>query len=73
MKKSIDKDELIFCINCVKSGYDSYFTDGPEKIKQLIEDIFDIKVDLQDVIDLYDVNIVEEEEVRLLYKEFGYD
>lgn len=73
MKKNIDKDELIFCINCIKSGYDSYFTDGPEKVKQLIEEVFDIKVDLQDVIDLYDVNIIEEEESRILYRELGYD
>ena len=70
---TLTKDELIFCINCIKGYHQTQFVDTPEKVKQLIEDIYEIKVKLSDVEDVFDIPIIDEEESMLLYKEMGYD
>jgi len=70
---TLSKDELIFCVNCIKDYHKYEFVDTPEKVKQLIEDIYEVKVKLEDIQDVFDVPIIDEEESMLLYSELGYD
>ena len=39
------KDEIVFCINCIKSVYPGIWSDTPEKVKSLINDVYDVKID----------------------------
>ena len=66
------KDELVFCINCVKSVYPGLWSDTPEKVKQLIEDVYDENVLLSDVIELFKERIIEEDEYDIMFKNHGY-
>ena len=66
------KDELIFCINCIKSVYPGIWSDTPEKVKDLIQDVYDDDVDIKDVQELYDERIVEQDDYELTFKNYGY-
>ena len=66
------KDELVFCINCIKSVYPGIWSDTPEKVKDLIQDVYDDDVDIKDVQELYDERIVEQDDYELTFKNYGY-
>ena len=66
------KDELIFCINCIKSVYPGIWSDTPEKVKDLIQDVYDDDVDIKEVQELYDERIVEQDDYELTFKNYGY-
>jgi hypothetical protein len=62
------KDEIIFCINCIKSIYPGIWSDSPEKIKNLIKDVYDEDVDINEVRRLYNDLISTEDDFELIYK-----
>jgi hypothetical protein len=62
------KDEIIFCINCIKSIYPGIWSDSPEKIKNLIKDVYDEDVDVNEVRRLYNDLISTEDDFELIYK-----
>jgi hypothetical protein len=62
------KDEIIFCINCIKSIYPGIWSDSPEKIKDLIKDVYDEDVDVNEVRRLYNDLICTEDDFELIYK-----
>jgi hypothetical protein len=62
------KDEIIFCINCIKSIYPGIWSDNPEKIKNLIKDVYDEDVDVNEVRRLYNDLISTEDDFELIYK-----
>jgi hypothetical protein len=62
------KDEIIFCINCIKSIYPGIWSDSPEKIKNLIKDVYDEDVDVNEVRRLYNDLISTENDFELIYK-----
>jgi len=64
------KDELLFCVNCVRSAYPGIYSDSPDKVKQLIEDIYEKDVDVNMIIELFDQMFIEEDEAAFIYKEF---
>jgi hypothetical protein len=64
------EDELLFCIECIRSAYPGVLTDSPDKVQKLIEDIFDKKVDMNMITELYDNRLIEEDEAAFIYKDF---
>jgi len=66
------KDELIFCINCIKSIYPGIWSDTPEKIRDLISDVYEIEVELSHVKELYDERIIEDSDYELMFKHNAY-
>jgi len=66
------KDELVFCINCIKSVYPGIWSDTPEKVRDLIQDVYDDDVDIKDVQELYGERIVEQDDYELTFKNYGY-
>lgn len=66
------KDELVFCINCIKSVYPGIWSDTPQKVRDLIQDVYDDDVDIGDVQELYDERIVEQDDYELTFKNYGY-
>ena len=56
------KDELVFCINCIRSVYPGIWSNTPEKVKQLINDVYEVDVELSQVEELYNERIIEEDE-----------
>jgi hypothetical protein len=66
------KDELVFCINCIRSVYPGIWSDTPDKVKNLINDVYDVDVELKQVEELYDERILEQDEYDLIFKNNGY-
>lgn len=66
------KDELVFCINCIRSVYPGIWSDTPEKVRQLINDVYEDDVELSQVQELYDERIIEQDEYELMFKHNGY-
>lgn len=66
------KDELVFCINCIKSVYPGIWSNTPEKVKQLINDVYEVDVELSQVEELYNERIIEEDDYDLMFKNNGY-
>jgi len=61
------KDEIIFCINCITSIYPGIWSDTPEKVKNLIEDVYEENVELNMIEELFNERIIEEDEWALRY------
>jgi len=66
------KDELVFCINCIRSVYPGLWSDTPEKVRQLINDVYEVDVELSQVEELYNERIIEDDEYELMFKHNGY-
>ena len=66
------KDELIFCINCAKSIFPGMWSDTPEKVRQLLIDVYEEDISLADVEELFDERIIEEDEYDIMYRMHGY-
>lgn len=66
------KDELVFCINCVRSVYPGIWSDTPDKVRQLINDVYEVDVELAQVQELYDERIIEQDDYDLMFKHNGY-
>ena len=66
------KDELVFCINCIKSVYPGLWSDTPDKVRQLINDVYEVDVELAQVQELYDERIIEQDDYDLMFKNNGY-
>jgi hypothetical protein len=66
------KDELVFCINCIKSVYPGMWSDTPEKVQHLLMDVYEEDVDLADVKQMFDERIIEEDEYDIMYRTHGY-
>lgn len=66
------KDELVFCINCIKSVYPGIWSDTPEKVRHLLMDVYEEDVDLADVKQMFDERIIEEDEYDIMYRTHGY-
>lgn len=66
------KDELVFCINCMRSVYPGLWSDTPEKVRQLIVDVYEVEVELSQVEELYNERIIEDDEYELMFKHNGY-
>lgn len=66
------KDELVFCINCIRSVYPGIWSDTPEKVRKLIIDVYEDDVELSQVEELYDERIIEQDEYELMFKHNGY-
>jgi hypothetical protein len=66
------KDELVFCINCIRSVYPGIWSDTPDKVRQLINDVYEVDVELAQVQELYDERIIEQDDYDLMFKHNGY-
>jgi len=66
------KDELVFCINCIRSVYPGLWSDTPEKVRQLINDVYEVDAELAQVQELYDERIIEQDDYDLMFKNNGY-
>jgi hypothetical protein len=66
------KDELVFCINCIRSVYPGIWSDTPDKVRQLINDVYEVDVELAQVQELYDERIIEQDDYDLMFKNNGY-
>lgn len=66
------KDELVFCINCIRSVYPGIWSDTPEKVRQLINDVYEVDAELAQVQELYDERIIEQDDYDLMFKNNGY-
>lgn len=66
------KDELVFCINCIRSVYPGIWSDTPEKVRQLINDVYEVDAELAQVQELYDERIIEQDDYDLMFKHNGY-
>jgi hypothetical protein len=66
------KDELVFCINCIRSVYPGIWSDTPDKVRQLINDVYEVDADLAQVQELYDERIIEQDDYDLMFKNNGY-
>lgn len=67
------KDEIIFCINCVKTVYPGIWSDSPDKVQKLLEDVYEETVDINIIEELFNDRIIEEDEALYMYKDFGYE
>jgi hypothetical protein len=66
------KDEIVFCINCIRSVYPGIWSDTPDKVRQLINDVYEVDADLAQVQELYDERIIEQDDYDLMFKNNGY-
>jgi hypothetical protein len=66
------KDELVFCINCIQSIYPGIWSDTPQKVRDLIQDVYDEDALIEDVEELFSQRIIEEDESLILYSDYGY-
>ena len=66
------KDELVFCINCIRSVYPGIWCDTPDKVRQLINDVYEVDAELAQVQELYDERIIEQDDYDLMFKNNGY-
>jgi hypothetical protein len=66
------KDELVFCINCIRSVYPGIWSDTPDKVRQLINDVYEVDANLAQVQELYDERIIEQDDYDLMFKNNGY-
>tara|TARA_R110000868_G_scaffold252615_1_gene509305 strand:- start:393 stop:599 length:207 start_codon:yes stop_codon:yes gene_type:complete len=66
------KDEIVFCINCIQSIYPGIWSDTPQKVRDLIQDVYDEDVAIEDVEELFSQRIIEEDESLILYNGYGY-
>lgn len=61
------KDEIIFCINCIVTVYPGIWSDTPEKVRDLIQDVYEETVELEIIEELFNERIVEEDEWSTMY------
>ena len=66
------KDELVFCINCIRSVYPGIWSDTPDKVRKLINDVYEVDAELAQVQELYDERIIEQDDYDLMFKNNGY-
>ena len=66
------KDEIIFCINCITAVYPGIWSDTPEKVRDLIQDVYEVDIELDTVKELFDERIIEEDEWNIMYRDNGY-
>ena len=64
----MDKDEVIFTLNMVKSMYPKIWKDSPEEIQKFIKDLYDIELNVEIIKELYNEQIYEEDEYRLIFE-----
>jgi hypothetical protein len=64
----MEKDEVIFTLNMVKSMYPQIWKDSPEEIQKFIKDVYSIELDVKIIQELYDEQIYEEDEYRLIFE-----
>ena len=72
MKSTLEKDEIIFCINCVQAIYPGVWSDSAFKIKELIYDVYEEDISLATIEELINERIIEQDEYLLLYGNYGY-
>ena len=72
MTSTLEKDEIVFCINCVQTNYPGIWSDTPLKVKELLFDVYEEDVDIKIVEGLFNERIIEEDEYLLLYGNYGY-
>jgi len=64
----MEKDEVIFTLNMVKSMYPQIWKDSPEEIQKFIKDVYNIELDVKIIEELYNEQIYEEDEYRLIFE-----
>lgn len=72
MTSTLEKDEIVFCINCVQAIYPGIWSNSPLKVKELIYDVYDEDVPLAIIEELIDERIVEQDEYSILYNNHGF-
>tara|TARA_R110000868_G_scaffold45813_5_gene151767 strand:- start:1781 stop:1981 length:201 start_codon:yes stop_codon:yes gene_type:complete len=64
----MEKDEVIFTLGMVKSMYPQIWKDSPEEIQKFIKDVYSIELNVEIIKELYDEQIYEEDEYRLIFE-----
>jgi hypothetical protein len=64
----MEKDEVIFTLNMVKSMYPNIWEDSPEEIQKFIKDLYEIDLDVEIIKELYNEKIYEEDDYKLTFK-----
>ena len=72
MTSTLEKDEIVFCINCVQAIYPGIWSNSAFKIRELIQDIYDENIPLKTIEELIDERIIEQDEFSILYSNNGY-
>jgi len=72
MTNTLEKDEIIFCINCIQSIYPGIWSNSPKKVRDLIQDVYDENIELSIIEELIDERIIEQDEYLILYGNYGY-
>jgi hypothetical protein len=72
MTSTLEKDEIVFCINCIQTIYPGIWSDSPLKVRDLIQEVYDEDIPLETVEKLYQERIVEEDEYSILFNNHGY-
>jgi hypothetical protein len=72
MTSTLEKDEIVFCINCVQAIYPGIWSNSAFKVKELIYDVYDEDIPLATIEELIDERIVEQDEYSILYSQHGY-
>jgi hypothetical protein len=72
MTSTLEKDEIVFCINCVQAIYPGIWSDSAFKIRELIQDVYDENIPLATIEELIDERIVEQDEYSILYNNYGF-
>jgi len=72
MTSTLEKDEIVFCINCVQAIYPGIWSNSAFKIRELIQDIYDENIPLATIEELIDERIIEQDEFSILYNNYGF-
>ena len=44
MTSTLEKDEIVFCINCVQAIYPGIWSNSPLKVRDLIHEVYDLSL-----------------------------
>jgi len=72
MTSTLEKDEIVFCINCVQAIYPGIWSNSAFKIRELIQDVYDENIPLATIEELIDERIIEQDEFSILYNNYGF-
>lgn len=72
MTSTLEKDEIVFCINCVQAIYPGIWSNSPLKVRDLIHEVYDEDVPLTTIEELINERIVEQDEYSILYNNYGF-
>ena len=72
MASTLEKDEIVFCINCIQAIYPGIWSNSPLKVKELIYEVYDENIPLETIEELYNERIVEQDEYSILFNNYGY-